>query len=111
VHVFHLLKDGKLPVKLIRPEAVAERNPSFTQPGADAAALWGYHDEKLVWTEGKVTAFDLAADPGELYPLDPAGHPLRPELDGLVDAMGRTSDLPTEPVDMEDALRAVGYVE
>ena len=111
VHVYHLLKDGKLPVTLLRPESVAERNPGFTQPGADAAALWGYHDDKVVWTEGTVSAFDLAADPGELHPLDPNGHPLRSELDALVEALSRTSELPTEPVNMEEALKAVGYLE
>jgi len=111
VHVYDLLKNGRLPPQLSRPQSVAERNPNFTQPGADAAALWGDREDKLVWTEGEVTAWDLASDPSELRPLDPTGHPLAAELDELVTAMSEVSELSADPVNMEEALKAVGYLE
>ena len=111
VHAYHLLRDGRLPDDPLMPQAVSERNPNFTQPGADAAAVWA-GDEKLIWhaeTEA-IDLYNLRQDPGESRPLPSDGHELVPAMREISGQLKTLAKRPLPTVDMKEALKAVGYL-
>jgi hypothetical protein len=113
IDTFYLARDGQLPSKPTRAQAVSEPNPVFIEPGASSAAIWS-RAEKLVWQEGEFSRFDLGIDPDENSPQPVAeDHPLRPPLNDLVERIRALDDLPVPEagMGMEEALKAVGYLE
>ncbi len=91
--------------------AVAERNDQDLLLGTNAAALW-VGSQKGVCVDGERGRYDLAADPGEATRLEvDAG--LGGQLEPWCAGVERLKALPVPAADggMEEALRAVGYVE
>ncbi len=72
-----------------------------------SAAIWGAR--KVLWTDGEVQAFDLAADPEEQQPLAATAA----EVAAVNALAARMEELEVEPLSVEglEALRAAGYVE
>ncbi|MCK9462001.1 MAG: sulfatase-like hydrolase/transferase [Proteobacteria bacterium] len=75
------------------------------------AAIWS-GSEKVAASGERLTAVDLAADPGEIDSATlPAEHPKRAALEALVAQMRETADRAGAPSEeMVEALRALGYV-
>ena len=115
--VFDLVRTGELPVELGTAGAVAYPERTWIRKyegrvgGATSVAVWR-GDEKLLWMDGELMAFDLATDPGEERPKSAEGHPLRVALDPLVSgAMASGGQGAAMTPEMIEALRAVGYVQ
>ncbi|MCP4808000.1 MAG: sulfatase-like hydrolase/transferase [Proteobacteria bacterium] len=113
LHAFHVVRDGALPSQLAPAESVAYpdllwSNLSSGTKGVHTSVARWEDDVKWTWTEGACTRVDLAADPGELAPVDVACDPLS-ELVAAAQASAAA------PVEMDPALlerlRAAGYVE
>ena len=116
--IFELVRGGALPADPPVASAVAYPERSWVRKydgaigGATSVAVWS-GDEKLLWTDGELRAYDLAADPGEADPRPVSdAHPLREALDPQVTralaAGGQGSAMTPELI---EALRAVGYVQ
>mgnify|MGYP001814850025 FL=1 len=96
--------------KFRQPDELGESSPPCS---AARAALWEA-GRKLVADRGRVTRFDLAADPGEQSPLPADREALAPELlehCRALDAayLGRPA-VELDPAMLEQ-LRELGYVE
>ncbi|HMV67076.1 MAG TPA: sulfatase-like hydrolase/transferase [Myxococcota bacterium] len=111
---FYLLRDGALPepaLPALSWSRVMDERP--IKPGEDMMARWTPGAPKLLWTNGKIAAFDLSKDPGEEHPGDPAGHPTLPEFQTQADRykahLDSTRDLPLDAETVE-ALRKLGYL-
>jgi len=78
---------------------------------ATTAAHWN-GAEKLFYSNGEYSIFDLEADPGELSPAPlPPDHPMRPSFERFVEQVLETGGRAAEPSpEMMDALRELGYV-
>jgi len=113
---YHLALDGALPAPMPAVTSAAwphvqramwAEGRAFTET---SAAVWD-GDDKLLWVDGEVSRFDLAADPGELSPLSAEDHPALPTLLKLAEdvvASGGEGELDPELVEM---LRAAGYLD
>lgn len=111
---FHLLKDGELGDD-VPVASFSKRRQQDVRGCADMVATHPAPADKLVWREGEVMRFDLAADPGEEAPKPlPAEHPGGDELarwakahtDHLAIQRGKTPD-----AERLKELEALGYVE
>lgn len=111
-HVFHLLRDGKLPDKIEIPHTVSEKNPEDIIVGQIAGAIWQGND-KAVCVEGEKALYDLRTDPGETRQSPIDGHILEPELDKLCKAIDKlhTLEPPEVSEELTEALKAMGYVQ
>jgi hypothetical protein len=113
IDTFYLARDGQLPAQPTRAQAVSEPNPVFIEPGASSGAIWA-DAEKAVWKEGAFSLVNLAEDPGEEAPEALTDeHALRPPLGELVNRIKALEDLPVPEagMGMDEALKAVGYIE
>lgn len=91
------------------PDATWQRISEGRVGKETSAALW-HGDEKIVWVDGDITAYDLAEEPGEEIG-DEAG--ASGALEELVERTLRARDRHVEDADpaLIEALRAAGYVE
>jgi hypothetical protein len=114
----HLLRDGRLPAgdgivsSVGYPSAQLSRHVGGRFGDELSVALW-HGREKLHWIDGRVSRYALDRDPGELSPLDAAGHPLLGRLEALAAAAQRgTSAVPASASDEAFRhLEALGYVD
>jgi hypothetical protein len=114
-NAYWLLRDGKLPDAPLLVESASMTNPDDFKPSFFTVALWNSPSDKLMHYDGKDWRFDLAADPGELSPID-----LKPDWPGADLLAKRVTEqrasfeaamarAPDEGV--MEMLRAVGYVQ
>lgn len=114
-HVFHILRDGSLPVSTLPTEQAAWSHPSRYQAsggrfyGSVSAARWEADGHKLVWMDGLVSRYDLVSDPEELRPSPAA--PDR-EFQAFVERVTAVG-MPDGALDpeVEAMLQASGYLE
>ncbi len=114
IAAYELLLNGSLPSPLPRPVSVSVPNPELTHPNSaykqDAAAIWAGSD-KLVWMGGQYYLFDLDSDPGETHPLPVGSHPLKPELESVVESLSRKRGVaPKASPELIEQLKALGYL-
>jgi hypothetical protein len=113
IDTFYLARDGRLPTMPTRAQAVSEPNPIFIEPGASSGAIWGLGD-KAIWKEGEFSRIDLVNDPGEKAPIPLINsHIFRPPLMEMVERIQALEQLPVPEagMGMDEALKAVGYIE
>jgi len=114
--VHSLLRDGALPDPMPVVHTVSVPRTSHRRAGdataAPAIAVWAGSD-KLVWMRGGYYRIDLATDPDEFSPEPLGEHPQRPALEALVTAMAEAPprEATTTPMEVENELRALGYIE
>jgi hypothetical protein len=113
---YHLVLHGALPepaLPVVSWSRVMDDRP--VKPGEDMLAQWQAGAPKLLWWNGKTMSFDLAADPGEAHPVEPAvATPAqRADLDARVAVyrahLETSSKLPLDPETVE-SLRKLGYL-
>lgn len=115
---YFLLRDGALPQPPPRPHTISIPNPDFDikHPWHQkiGVALW-HGDDKLWWAGGEYLKTNAITDPGDDAPLPLGQHPLRAELEELVQAVeaARKQHRPDAPQDTEliEQLEALGYLK
>ncbi|MFZ5477600.1 MAG: sulfatase-like hydrolase/transferase [Myxococcota bacterium] len=114
LHAFHLVRDGELPDTLAPVASAAWPHVKRCADLEGAAfcatsAAWWEGATKWVWSDGVVTAYDLATDPGEDHPIEA---PPPPNFDAFVkDVVAQSGAEDTLDPKVKEALEAAGYLE
>jgi hypothetical protein len=114
----HWLRDGRLPAGDVPVSAVGYPSANLAEHVSGrfghqlSVALW-HRNEKLHWIDGRLSRYEIDRDPREENPLDAEDHPLRAQLEGLVDLARRASDGAPAPggEEAQRHLEALGYVD
>ncbi len=114
MHVFDIVRDGKLPADLMPPHTVSEKNPDDIMVGTISGAVWSPdRSTKGVCVEGQKGAYLLGADPGEASPVAVPPGAVSTALDKLCADIDALHKLPAPKVDpsLAEALKRMGYAE